>query len=166
MPMIYAIFALMLVHTTVLIGVVFVVSRRVRALEDNIIAFITPPEEGKLSPLAEIIESMSENLAKSLTRHVGMALKTGSSALSRSMKAVENDIQLEVAEAASPLVAGLMEAFPTLRKVAKKNPALLEYGLGVAAKAMAGKGGSSPQAPSDGTQGTLDTIPDVGRINR
>lgn len=131
------------------IGVIaFVFYRKYRYIEQVILGFITPESEGKPSPLATSLDVVAQMFARAITAQIKTTLMGLESGLVRGEKAVQGDIAVDLA-GQTPL-AGLLGAFPTLKKSLRRNPGLLDMALPVLAS-LAGKATSPGGNGSSGS---------------
>ena len=90
--------------------------------------FVSPVAEGQPSPLAATAEVGAEMIARAVMARAKMTFAGLSSGVVRQEKAVEGDIAEDMARM-SPIVDGLLDSFPALKKTLRKNPALLDMAL-------------------------------------
>lgn len=134
--------ALILTSLVALICLVVYGYKRVTGVYNDIRAFITPESEGKLSPLAQTTQAVSEVLARTMVAQFKTTFMGLQSAQVRGQKAIEGDIVEDMATQSNPLLGALMSQFPTLRKTLRRNPGLVDQALAF----MASKTGSTSQS--------------------
>lgn len=123
-----------LVAGILLIQVVFLVfivlfALILRGIYKNAVAFITPIEEGKQSPLGQVVSSLIDAAAKQVLIEFKTMFMGKVSAQSRQEQAAANDIMTGLVQNENPMIAGVLQSFPTLRKMALKNPGILEFAM-------------------------------------
>ena len=123
---------ILLVNIAILaiIGVVIVkLSRQYAVISRTFRAFIEPQHdsEGKPAPSAFAIltGNIADMLARSLVAQAKATFMGVQSGEKRLENAVEGELALGLAEQ-NPLVAGVLNSFPAIRKLAKKNPGLVD----------------------------------------
>jgi hypothetical protein len=126
---------LLLVNVT-LLTLVLVFFNRISIIKRQITSFITPESDGKPSPLANSIEAISEIFGRSITAQIKTSLMGVESGLIRGEKAVNKAIADDSLRMANPLIAGLLDSFPSVKKTLSKNPALLDIAISQLSKRM------------------------------
>lgn len=160
--MIYVLTAVVMLQTALMGAAIVFAWRRYVHIQEQIETFLTPVEEGKPSPAAQVWEAAADMLSRAMMARLSTAIMTGSSALSRASKAVEGAVIEDVVAQQSPLLAGLLDQFPTLKKTLKRNPQLLDIGLQAMQRAMQSKAAAQTNGHKVEPQQELD----LGRINR
>lgn len=99
-------------------------------LREQFHAFISPGHDDKgealPSPLASITLALADQAGRSVVSSLKASYLGQASGSSRSEKAAEADLQLGLLEAANPMLGSVVNGIPALRKIAKKNPGLIE----------------------------------------
>lgn len=126
--------ALVLLAVVGAIGIITYIFIKVRSVANDIKAFIYPLEEGKPSALAESAQVVADMVARSMVAQVKTTLMGMESGLVRSQKALDGAVVDDMIAQSNPLISGLLSAFPNVRKMIKKNPALLDSAIGLLAK--------------------------------
>jgi len=107
----------------------FKISRTYNQIVDFFSSWLTPAEEGKQSPAGELLTAVSENLARSIVLQAKTTFMGKQSGDVRGETAVMADIAEDALAAKNPLLSGLLNSFPTLKKSLRRNPQLLNYAL-------------------------------------
>jgi len=134
--------ALLLAIFILLVSVNLIVLFKIRKLQRNITEFITPPRENEPSPLANVVNVVTDQIGRSVAAQAKAALMAHASAAARAEKAVAGDIAEDVASQ-QPGLAALMQQFPTLTKSIRRNPGLLDVAMSMLPRLMGGKGNGS-----------------------
>lgn len=124
---IFILLALILIANVALIAIIYSVIQR-------ILVFIKSPEEGKPSPLSISLQILSDMVGRSIVATLKATFMGKQSGAVRGEQAVAGDIAVDTV-ANSP-VGAILQAFPTLGKSLKRNPALLDVALGFLSKRM------------------------------
>jgi hypothetical protein len=105
--------------------------------------------------LSPLYRKMSIRLCTQMARAIVAQAKTtfmaGESAVARGKATVEADINQDLLAQSNPLIGGLLNSFPTLKKTLRRNPGLMNFAMEKMASIMAGKkngSGGSPAATS------------------
>ena len=122
------IIAILLAQIAFGVAVVVTISSKVAAMMSQLNSFVSPVSEGQPSPLAATAETVADMLARAIMARAKMTFAGLSSGAVRGEKAVEGDIAEDVARQ-NPIIDGLLDSFPTLRKTLRKNPALLDMAV-------------------------------------
>jgi hypothetical protein len=130
---------ILVVNVALLAGLIYA-GLKIRAVWHDIVDFITPPGDNLPCPAAEILNSVSETMANHFMLKAKAALMGIASGNARGEAAVEGAVADDLLAASSPLAAGLLQSMPSLKKLVRKNPALLQFAL----SKFAGLGGSQP----------------------
>lgn len=85
-------------------------------------AFVLPPGEGQVSPLGQFIQNVAVVVSSQLTMQIKTSLMGKASAASKAVDGIEQDIAGDVLASKSPLVAGVLDMFPSLRKRVLRSP--------------------------------------------
>jgi hypothetical protein len=104
------------------------------------IGFIMPVAENELSPAGAVWV----NMAKALVQEFKVTMMGLMSVQAKAEKRVENELVQKTIEERSPFAGAAISAFPALRKLFLKNPALVDYAISKLAKV------GSPVAAGDG----------------
>lgn len=122
-----------------LFGVLLVVRRKYREFE----SFITPPEEGKPSPLAQFVDAASVIAARAIAAQVKTTIMGFVSGAARASAAVEGDIV--EAKAQQFGLGAILESMPALKKTLRRNPGLADLAISKLGP-MLGMGSSPAQS--------------------
>jgi len=140
--------ALILLTNAATLAVILValvkIRRETARIYQDIIGFITPADDKTPSPAAQVADQFSSMLARALVAQAKATFMGKQSGDARAQAAIDGDIALDMAGQASPLIGGLLNSFPALKKSLKRNPALLDFAL----SKLAGGQGSAPAAPA------------------
>lgn len=117
---------------------------KVRAVFREFVTFLTPVSETEPSPVASIWEAM----AKTLTQQFKMTLMGMLSVQSKAEKRIESDLVMEEVATKSPVYALIFQALPGLKKMARRNPALVE----AIANKLASIGGKQALSTGNGAE--------------
>lgn len=91
--------------------------------------FVMPESEGKPSPLAMMVSSAGDILARSIVALFKTTFMGKESGAARAEKAVEGDIAEGIISQANPGIASILGSFPSLKKTLRRNPALIDFAL-------------------------------------
>lgn len=120
-----------------------------RKLVQQFYEFVTPVAENEFSPLGQTVDGIATQIARAIVAQAKATFMAQQSAAVRGESTVEADIQEDMLSMANPLIGGILNQFPTLRKTLRRNPALagmaMEKLAGFAAKA---KGNNHSQETS------------------
>lgn len=117
-----------------------------------ITAFITPPAENEPSPLGKAIDAVSVIAARSLVAQAKTTFMGKQSGDSRAMAAVDGDIAQDLIGSQIPLLGGLLDSFPTLKKTLRRNPMLVDYAMSKIASMVGGKVQANGHTPASDTE--------------
>jgi len=132
------------------------INRKINEFARNYSEFVTPETEGEKSGLDNFIETLSYNIGHSAFTQVRSMLASSESADVRAKKAVDSAVSEDLLAAANPVLAGLLDSMPQLRKIIRRNPALADYAID---KIMSrAQSGSTVEASSNGDPSTKLTI--------
>jgi len=123
-----AVLVAVLAQTGLIIVLVAVGVSKVRVMRDQLVAFVSPVSEGQASPLATSVDAAADMFARATMARAKMTFAGLSSGVTRQEAAVEGDIAEDSARM-NPIIGGLMDSFPTLKKTLRKNPALLDFAM-------------------------------------
>lgn len=138
--------ATILLANVTLLSVILIAFLKISRVYNELRAFVTPPAEGEPSPLATLALGVSDMIASSLMAKIKASLMQNKSAEVRGENAIEGELAIDLATQTNPIVGALLQQFPALRKMAKKNPALVDA---VVQRFIAGKFGGNTPAPSN-----------------
>jgi hypothetical protein len=110
-------------------AIFFMFRRKLSALQRNYHEFVTPEHAGEKSGLDEFVDRLSYNIGHSAFTQVRSMMASSESASVRGQKAVDSAISEDLLSSVNPLLAGLLDTMPALRKVVRRNPALADYAL-------------------------------------
>ena len=114
---------------------------RVRAIYAQIVEFISPEADGKPSPLALVVDAISSSFSRSITAQIKTSLMGKASGDARAATAIEADIAQDMAVKSNPLIATLLNSFPSVRKTLRRNPELFD----LAVNSIKRRNGSFPE---------------------
>jgi hypothetical protein len=104
--------------------------------------FVTPPGENQPSPLALLIDGIASMFSRSIVAQAKASFMGVQSGLKRQESAIAGDIAEGVVASQSPLLGGLLDSFPALKKTLRRNPQLVDMVLGFMAKQGGQPGGN------------------------
>jgi len=100
----------------------------IRSLMREFYSFMSPPPEGE-EPSG--IMSLVSEVGRASGRAIAMEVKTTAmgkaSGEARLEKAIEGDIAQDTLNSKNPLIGGLLDMYPSLKKRALKNPGVVEF---------------------------------------
>lgn len=102
------------------------ISREYQQTKELLASFFQPDKEGEATPFAQLVASSGDILASSLVARLKASFMGDKSGAVRGEAAVEGELALDMASAGNPIVGALIQQFPGLRKLAKKNPQLVD----------------------------------------
>lgn len=129
----------------VLLTIFWVLWREYAKIQGKIREFLVPATEGECSPAAQLCRLAGQGMAQEIKSTL-MGINSGESRLAA---ATEADIFQDAASLKSPLLAGLLQAAPSLSKRLRKNPALMQAILTLLPQ-VSGGGADRPSPSSDG----------------
>lgn len=141
--------AFLLLLLAILASVSVIMALSVRKTWRQIVSFITPAAENQESPLAVVLDALAQRVGHSIAVEVKTTLLGKESGLKRGEQAVAGDVAMDLLGQEKPLLAGLLEGFPTLKKRLLKNPGLIGAALGL----LGGNGKGGGPAPAGGGGG-------------
>lgn len=115
----------------------------IRKAWQGIVSFVSPRAENQESPLALVLDATAQRIGQAAAMEIKTTLMGKESGLKRGERAVAGDVAMDMAAESQPLLAGLLEGFPTLKKRLLKNPALIGAALGLLGGNKQG-GGTAP----------------------
>jgi len=124
----------------VILALAGVVAAKTRAISDILVAYVSPVSESVPSPLATTVETGADMLARAIMARAKMTFAGLSSGVVRGEAAVNADISEDVARM-NPVVDGLLDSFPALKKTLRKNPALFDFAISKLAERFGAPGG-------------------------
>ena len=136
----------------VLTSTVGLLALAVRKTWREIVSFITPRAENEESPLALVLDSLAHRTGQAVAMEVKTTFMGKESGLKRGERAVAGDLAMDLVGDRQPLIAGLLEGFPTLKKRLLKNPSL----IGAALSLLGGNGKGGGPAPAGGGGGSTN----------
>lgn len=102
---------------------------KIRAFQRAFYEFITPEKAGEKSGLDVFVDNLSYNIGHSTFNQVRSMGAASQSAQVRGERSVDAAISQDLLAQANPVVAGLLDAMPGLKKVLNRNPGLADYAL-------------------------------------
>lgn len=121
----------------------YVAYRVIRTKMSQIVTdYTTPSGPGLLSPLGVIIDSASHSAGRAIAMEVKTTLMGKASAASRQESGIMGDIATDQITQQMPLLGGLLEVMPSLKKRLIKNPGLLQSLGGILQSSGLGSVGS------------------------
>ena len=109
--------------------IILLVCRKLLSIYSEFIGFVSPIDEKTPSPIAQLVSSMSDVLARSLIAQAKATFMGIQSGEVRADKAVSADIALEAASMANPAIGAILGSFPALKKTLRRNPQLLDLAM-------------------------------------
>jgi len=95
------------------------------SMSDMIRNFVMPDGE-KPSPMAELVERVSHTAGHAIALEVKTTIMGKASGESRLESAIASDIAQDQISQGNPLIAGLLNSFPSVKKRFLKNPELIQ----------------------------------------
>ena len=142
--------ALILAVNLSILAVILVVFMKARRIYAEFREFITPPDENTPSGLATVATSLADQVARSAIGSLKATFMAKKSGDVRAEQSIQTDLALDIASEANPIVGQLLTGIPALRKLAKKNPGLID--LVLSRLTIPGGNGSSPAQPAMNNQ--------------
>jgi len=145
----------LLVLLTILTSIMVFVALAFYKIRRQLTSFITPMAENEESPLALVLDALAHRAGQAVAMEVKTTFMGKESGLKRGERAVAGDVAMDLVGQEQPLIAGLLEGFPTLKRRLLKNPGLIGAALsllggngkgGGAAPVVGGGGGNSQSA--------------------
>jgi len=131
------------------------IRRDINILKRNYHEFTTPESAGEKSGLDIFVDKLSYAIGHSAFTQVRSMMASSESASVRGQKAVDSAVSEDLLSAANPLLAGLLDTMPALRKVVRRNPALADYALDRIMRAS--QAAQTTQPVSHGDNGNYQT---------
>ena len=100
-----------------------------RKITRVITQFVTPTSENQPSPFALLIDSVSSMFGRSIVAQAKSTLMGVQSGAKRAETAIAGDIAEGVIESQSPMLGGLLNSFPALKKTLRRNPQLVDMAM-------------------------------------
>jgi hypothetical protein len=91
------------------------------------VAFITAPDEKTPSPLAQFIDLISHTAGHAIAVEAKTTLMGKASAVARTEQGVLADMTGDLLTSQSPVLGGILDMFPSLKKRVLKNPELTQF---------------------------------------
>lgn len=117
-------------------------------VRDRILQFVSSPEPGQPSPLAELSEVIAARFANQIVSQLKAQLYASRSHEAKQEGLLQQDIMVDAATQQSPLLGLLAGAFPSVTKRIAKNPTALPALVSLLQKM--GSGGQLPLFPHHG----------------
>lgn len=108
--------------------------------------FFTSEDENTPSSFAKLMQDLAKMIGQSAAMEVKTTLMGKASGEARLEQAIQADIANDTIQAQSPGIAALLDAYPSLKKRALKNPGLVQFllsRLGNTSVEMSGNSGKS-----------------------
>lgn len=103
----------------------FFLRKKARQLE----RFISPKAEGETSPIADVFDICAKRLIKLAMVEFKTSAMGNASVTSRQEQALTRAVNEDAINASQPLLGGLLDLSPALKKAVLKNPNLIEMAL-------------------------------------
>lgn len=142
----WLIFSLLMVLIGLNAWTILTIWREYVTLRENIRGFLVPPEKGKPSALAQMTEAMSVQAARAIAAQMKMTFMGKESGDARAQKGIAADIGEDMLQMSNPMIASLLQSFPTLRRTLRRNPGLMDIAL----SAFGPKQGDHPNGSNNG----------------
>jgi hypothetical protein len=151
----YANILLTLIFLSILSGLLLsaVVCMKLRNIYTEFRLFITAPDDKTPSPLAELVNAMSDIAARAIVARIKGTFMGKQSGESRANSAVDGAIAEDQVNSVNPLIGSILNSFPTLKKSLLKNPALVDFAMSKLANL--GKAGGSIPSNSNNHNGQV-----------
>jgi len=143
--------------TSALMIAIFLVRR---SIINTTRAYFEPKTPGTPSEFGQALDNISQMFAARIMASLKATFMGVNSGLARGEKALEEAAQTDLASQASPL-AGMAMRMPTVARLIRRNPGLLDLAMPFLSKMAAGSAtGSSPGAvaPSAPGNGSINTF--------
>lgn len=121
---------------------------KILAIETRIQELVTAPDANTPSPLAQIVDSLSQVAGTRISNQLEAKVMAHFSHISRQGNKLAEDVVQDAAEGANPLLGAALAVLPGVRKRLAKNPSALEALLPLLGR-LGGGGGSSGDGQSD-----------------
>lgn len=133
-----------------LFSTVFVVilCKELLKIDHEIRNFVKPKGENQTSPAADVFDIACKHFLKCALSQFKTSNMGDASVISRQEMAVDSAIAEDLLAINNPMVAGLLDLMPTLKKKINKNPKLVGIALEKLSQ-MKPPGGSGTVAPGD-----------------
>lgn len=142
-----ALVAIVAVQTAGMALVAVAIWRYWRRLAAEAVAFVSPAGPDLPSPLAQAVAAGSDMVARSIVAQAKGTFMGLESGASRQAAAVDGAIAEDLARQAHPVIGGLLDNFPQLKRTLRKNPALFDMAI----QQLAGKlNGAKSETSSPG----------------
>lgn len=127
---------------------------------ERITQFVSAPEPGQLSPLAELSEIIASRFANQIVSQLKAQLYASRSHEAKQEGLLQQDIMLDAATQQSPILGLLAGAFPSVTKRIAKNPTALPALVSLLQKMGAGGqlplfGPTQPGSNGSGAPGSV-----------
>lgn len=120
--------------TLAIIGLAFIkIRRKYDDFIDLFNAFMRPAEEGKESEFARLISVIADSIARSIVALAKTTFMGKASGDARLGKSIDADIAEGMLAQTNPMLSGVLQMFPGLRKTLRRNPGALDM---IASKLM------------------------------
>jgi len=144
----WALLLVLVIQTTT----VLVFALAVRKTWREVVSFVTPLAENQESPLGLVMDDMAQKMGHATAMEVKTTFMGKESGLKRGEQAVAGDMAVDLVADQYPLLAGVLDGFPTLKKRLLKNPGL----IGAALSVLGGKNNGGPAPVGGGGGGSID----------
>lgn len=95
-------------------------------LENEVLAFCTSPGQDEPSQLAQALQAFADMIGRSIAAQLKMTLMNQASQDVRSERALRADIGEAAIQEYNPMISGLMNSVPGIRRSLRKNPGLMD----------------------------------------
>lgn len=141
---ILAIFGVIICQILLFAFALVLIKRRISSLSEIAHSFLVSAEPGKPSPFADILDNLASRLATAIVAQVKGWLLSQNSIAVRQEKAL---IKEQLREQAPPLINMLMKYAPGVRKIAEKNPEIVQLALNALQQGQEGKSKNNGHEP-------------------
>jgi uncharacterized membrane protein len=122
-----------LITNIVLLVGLYIAFRKIKQTKDGLLdyyrEFVEPAAEGEPSPMALLVSSMGDVLARSIMAQAKAALMGMQSGEVRREKSLNADAAMSLLEAANPTVGTIVSGIPGIRTFVKKNPRIIDLAI-------------------------------------
>lgn len=110
-----------------LCGILALILIKIRNIIDAFYTFLASPAENEPSELAKLIQTMGHAAGHAAAIEAKTTAMGRASGEARLEQAIKSDIAQDTLQAENPLLAGLFDMYPSLKKRALKNPGVTDF---------------------------------------
>jgi hypothetical protein len=139
---------------SILLFMLLKAAKKIQNAENQFRTFVSPGPDNQPSPLSQFISLESKLMAQDFTNQIKTTMLGKASGAVRAENAMAGDIVSDVLNAENPMLAMLLDQFPTLKKRLVKNPQMALGAMNLIQSQM-GKG-------KDGNNGHVNDMQNEG----